>query len=1185
MRSVVLVLTILLLAVVWPITNPSDSLTTAAIAESDVGSRESHEVPLRWTNVSGETGLWSWNGDFFAWADYDEDGDQDLLVNGARLLENGGAPNWTFTDVTAARNISGGGSTGAWGDMNGDGHLDLYLGGRSSDVVLLSQGAAGGWAFVRDEIRTAVLGNSDPTTVGTFRDINNDGLLDLYVGGGEDWNDGNPIYYSDHLFFGSAFTPFFVEQTTMLNPDTYYTRGVSWGDGNRDGWSDLYVGNYRIVPNRYYSNIEGALNVQLGHPLEGTIRTYSNKDYWGHTIASAWGDLTGDGYSEVISANLVHLYYDSNDIRGLICDDSHIYTHDPIADSDWTDLRPNSNISFGPRGGSGVYAGDELYAGVALGDIDLDGDLDMWLPQVYNLDYARAEMWVNDGTGFFTDRADEWGIDVIDTYGGAFVDYDNDGDLDLVTGGRDGVDQTKRIHLYRNELIEDGGESPVTITVEDASGATAFGAAVESWSNGTFLGREEVRSGEGPHGTMPDSRVRFPGYSNGEIGVDGESNLQTNGSIDLLTMWPTGEAHWSRNLTAGATTILAPSPIQSSEYTFLPTDTTRTAPFGEDEQFSIEVNAPSGSSVEIDMGLDGIIDWSTDVFQPSDSPLLLSFPNSGRRVARLLALTTDVSDDNNQSGGWLTFTSEVVNSAPIIHLNYTALLPGVEMTFDASGTIDSVYDHQRLEYRWDFDDGPFRSWNNNATFSRIFDAPGDYDLTLRVRDAAGELDRLDVTLNVTAPPPVANFTLPDFIDMDSVVNPSVVVEELGYPGESYEYKYDWGDGSFRDWYSTISAYHWWTESGQFNITLTIRDGFDQTTNYTHPLTVLNPPPEVAWWTASSRIEEGEDATFQVIASDTASHDQTLSFTWILDTTPLVGQTADSLALVVSGIGNHTISVNVTDAAGAVTTISTPLEVIESSDIGADSEYNATLIVTNGILIGNDIWYSDSTELSWQTTPSSGWSVLSDDSMNGGGPIYRIELMHVDSGEIIVLSGGQQRISLAPTDGVDLANVAACDTVGWHPIGVPLTAEVSTTLKTSFGDIVGELPLSAPFQAQTVVISVIVENQEMSFTTIVPAGGAPDTTEPGSACEYTIERDIWRLRDGWFGSLEGDLKDNNGGSGSGNDGLVDDEIKSQTEEFALGFGLSLSGMVIGGSVILLILIGIGIAVVFYIQRSE
>jgi hypothetical protein len=69
--------------------------------------------------------------------------------------------------------------------------------------------------------------------------------------------------------------------------------------------------------------------------------------------------------------------------------------------------------------------------GVDLGDIDGDGDLDLF---VTNLDNEANTMYVNDGKGLFEDRTVESGLFRLGFtgFGTRFLDYDNDGWLDLV---------------------------------------------------------------------------------------------------------------------------------------------------------------------------------------------------------------------------------------------------------------------------------------------------------------------------------------------------------------------------------------------------------------------------------------------------------------------------------------------------------------------------------------------------------------------------------------------------------------------------------------------------------------------------------------------------------------------------------------------------------------------------------
>jgi hypothetical protein len=86
------------------------------------------------TNVTAESGMnvnnrrWSFAA---AWADYDDDGDQDLYVANDfgrnNLYRNDGD---RFVDVAAVAGVedSASGMSAAWGDFDGDGRIDLYVG-------------------------------------------------------------------------------------------------------------------------------------------------------------------------------------------------------------------------------------------------------------------------------------------------------------------------------------------------------------------------------------------------------------------------------------------------------------------------------------------------------------------------------------------------------------------------------------------------------------------------------------------------------------------------------------------------------------------------------------------------------------------------------------------------------------------------------------------------------------------------------------------------------------------------------------------------------------------------------------------------------------------------------------------------------------------------------------------------
>jgi len=194
-------------------------------------------------------------------------------------------------------------------------------------------------------------------------------------------------------------------------------------------------------------------------------------------------DLDGDGLSEIIlaSSNVVfHRRRDGGFERQPFCRHSAglIFTG-VIADfdgdgvADFLGARFEGLVLFkgSPRGtfdepGRLVWAADpRLKYGQALtgGDIDQDGDLDVWLGQ-YKNPYERGQMptpyynandgnpaylLLNDGYGNFTDATEQAGLGKKRwrrSYSGSFVDLDGDGSLDLMV-----VSDFAGLDLYAND--------------------------------------------------------------------------------------------------------------------------------------------------------------------------------------------------------------------------------------------------------------------------------------------------------------------------------------------------------------------------------------------------------------------------------------------------------------------------------------------------------------------------------------------------------------------------------------------------------------------------------------------------------------------------------------------------------------------------------------------------------------
>ncbi len=104
--------------------------------------------------------------------------------------------------------------------------------------------------------------------------------------------------------------------------------------------------------------------------------------------------------------------------------------------------------------------------GTTMVDIDGDNDLDIFVAK-YGFDANR--MFINNGDGTFTDKAEEMGIaTVANSIQGTFFDYDNDGDLDLFVV-LNGVDRPGFLHKgVRSQLFRNNGDMTFTDVAEQA---------------------------------------------------------------------------------------------------------------------------------------------------------------------------------------------------------------------------------------------------------------------------------------------------------------------------------------------------------------------------------------------------------------------------------------------------------------------------------------------------------------------------------------------------------------------------------------------------------------------------------------------------------------------------------------------------------------------------------------------
>ncbi len=274
-----------------------------------------------------------------SFGDFDNDGLLDLFVGNepsqgqrhlSELFRNQG--DGTFSDLAAdvGLEVSGIVKAAAWGDYDNDGLLDLYV-SRFGEKNLLFRNAGPGeegyWQFV-DMTERAGVGEPDNSFPAWFFDYDNDGWLDIFVGGfGGFTSDSLTDFVSYYLgappagtscrLFRNSGDGTFDDVTRKIGLErTVLAMGANFGDLDNDGWLDIYLGTGEptmttLVPNLMFRNDRGHRfqdvtfsggfgNIQKGHGIAfGDLDADGDQDIY----VTMGGAFSGDVYPNLLFEN------------------------------------------------------------------------------------------------------------------------------------------------------------------------------------------------------------------------------------------------------------------------------------------------------------------------------------------------------------------------------------------------------------------------------------------------------------------------------------------------------------------------------------------------------------------------------------------------------------------------------------------------------------------------------------------------------------------------------------------------------------------------------------------------------------------------------------------------------------------------------------------------------------------
>ena len=450
----------------------------------------------------------------------------------------------------------------AFADYDGDGDLDLYLltnriedpAGTRQDIKELTQPGEGGLPVVKPE----------------FEKYYSMWRYDYDNWGTETTGTPDLLYRNDSKDGVVKFTDVTREAGIAGRGDGL---SVTWWDYNRDGWPDIYVGNDFISGDCLYKNNGNGT-------FTNVIAEAAPHTPW-FSMGCDQGDVNNDLLPDLLVADMsATSHFKSKTTMGVMggLDAKRAYFASPQQQMQNTLLIGTGTERFSEGARLyGVSSTDWTWA-VKFADFDNDGwqdiyftngisrhmnDSDIKVTQDMLVGKHMFEFWKNGemrkeknrayrntGHAKFEEVSDAWGLGHVGvSYGAAYADLDQDGDLDIVT-----VNLEEPNAIWRNDAA---GKHWLAVDLRGAKGnPRAIGAEIvartRSGAQMRYLSPQTgyhsynepvVHFGLGSETVVTELKIRWPGKEGGEqilTNVKGDQRIQVERPATLAPRTPDG---------------------------------------------------------------------------------------------------------------------------------------------------------------------------------------------------------------------------------------------------------------------------------------------------------------------------------------------------------------------------------------------------------------------------------------------------------------------------------------------------------------------------------------------------------------------------------------------------------------------------------------------------------------------